>query len=346
MALSTSNTFILTSAGTAIATSRSHWNGSFQALVQNFYSEATPVAANFVDDGGSAVAFTDSRTYGLLYYSSKYRALYVNEPTANKKGGEGPGGNFTRVGLGVRYEPTIAQATTNIAQYQVGELVFVHSASTDSTGANSRIYVKKSNTALEWKDVGEPHPASVTSTMLAASAVTEGKIATGAVTSAKILDATITNADLDAHTKGGLVPIGTILPYGGSSAPTSYVLCDGTSYNSTTAPQYANLFSVIGTTFGGSGAAAFNVPDFRDRLPLGKGSNNSSLGATVHAMSASSTKTSVSTSISSHSVGTGTFATSAKDSSTSTAITQVADHSAIAPNMIFPTVTVNYIIRF
>ena len=36
MALSTSNTFVLTTAATALATSRGHINGSLQALGQNF----------------------------------------------------------------------------------------------------------------------------------------------------------------------------------------------------------------------------------------------------------------------------------------------------------------------
>jgi microcystin-dependent protein len=55
-------------------------------------------------------------------------------------------------------------------------------------------------------------------------------------------------------------PIGTIKMYGGSSAPNGYLLCDGSSVSTTT---YANLFAVIGYSFGGSGAN-FNLPAFHD----------------------------------------------------------------------------------
>lgn len=60
---------------------------------------------------------------------------------------------------------------------------------------------------------------------------------------------------------------GQILAYGGGSVPTGYLECDGTQYATTT---YPDLFSVIGYTYGGSGAN-FNVPDFRGRSLLGEG---------------------------------------------------------------------------
>jgi len=56
------------------------------------------------------------------------------------------------------------------------------------------------------------------------------------------------------------------LPYSGSSAPSGWLLCDGTSYATA---SYPDLFAAIGYTYGGSGAN-FNVPDMRGRFPLGK----------------------------------------------------------------------------
>ena len=59
-----------------------------------------------------------------------------------------------------------------------------------------------------------------------------------------------------------------IVAYGGSSAPTGWLLCDGSAVSRTT---YANLFAVVGTTYGvGDGATTFNLPDLRQRFPLGK----------------------------------------------------------------------------
>ena len=52
------------------------------------------------------------------------------------------------------------------------------------------------------------------------------------------------------------VPAGSILPFGGTTAPVGYVLCNGASYS---AAQYLALFNVIGYSFGGS-AGSFLVP--------------------------------------------------------------------------------------
>lgn len=64
------------------------------------------------------------------------------------------------------------------------------------------------------------------------------------------------------------LPSGLIFPYGGGTAPSGFLLCDGTAISRTT---YAALFSAIGTTFGpGNGSTTFNLPDMRGRFPLGK----------------------------------------------------------------------------
>lgn len=87
---------------------------------------------------------------------------------------------------------------------------------------------------------------------------------------AKIATQKATKAYVDA--KAGttfLVPTGAILPYGGSSAPSNFLLCDGTAVSRST---YATLFGVIGSTYGtGDGSTTFNLPDLRSSFPLGKG---------------------------------------------------------------------------
>ena len=64
------------------------------------------------------------------------------------------------------------------------------------------------------------------------------------------------------------ISAGTIIPYGGSSAPSGFLLCDGSAVSRST---YSTLFGVIGTTFGaGDGSTTFNVPDLRGRVVAGK----------------------------------------------------------------------------
>ena len=64
------------------------------------------------------------------------------------------------------------------------------------------------------------------------------------------------------------VPSGTILEFGGTSAPTGYLGCDGASVLRAT---YPDLFTAIGTTWGSADGTHFNVPDFRRRVPVGSG---------------------------------------------------------------------------
>ena len=51
------------------------------------------------------------------------------------------------------------------------------------------------------------------------------------------------------------------------TAPDGYLLCDGSAVSQTT---YADLYAVIGVTFGDPGGGEFNLPDMRGRMPLGK----------------------------------------------------------------------------
>ena len=76
---------------------------------------------------------------------------------------------------------------------------------------------------------------------------------------------------------------GTIEVYSKTSAPTGYLLCNGQAVSRTT---YANLFAVIGTTYGaGNGSTTFNVPNLSGKLPIGTSSTHafaSTGGATTH----------------------------------------------------------------
>ena len=68
----------------------------------------------------------------------------------------------------------------------------------------------------------------------------------------------------------GMIPVGTVQSFAGSTAPTGWLLCAGQSLNASTSPQYADLWGVLGTTYGGTGIAAFSLPDLRGRAPHGK----------------------------------------------------------------------------
>jgi len=65
------------------------------------------------------------------------------------------------------------------------------------------------------------------------------------------------------------VPTGALTAYGGATAPTGWLLCEGQAVSRTT---YSALFGVLSITYGtGDGSTTFNLPDLRSRFPVGKG---------------------------------------------------------------------------
>src|ERR1700722_13445643 len=62
---------------------------------------------------------------------------------------------------------------------------------------------------------------------------------------------------------------GMIMMWSTTTAPTGWLLCDGSAVSRTT---FSVLFVLIGTTYGvGDGSTTFNVPDMRGRVPVGVG---------------------------------------------------------------------------
>lgn len=79
---------------------------------------------------------------------------------------------------------------------------------------------------------------------------------------------TFTSAGWTGPISAGTVPVGAIFDYGGSTAPTLFLLAFGQTVSRTT---YAALFTAYGTTYGsGDGLTTFGLPDLRGRLSFGK----------------------------------------------------------------------------
>ena len=86
----------------------------------------------------------------------------------------------------------------------------------------------------------------------------------------------ITDGNYDFLIVNDSVPVGSIQAYGGMSAPTNWLICDGRAVSRT---DYKELFKVIGVFFGaGDGATTFNLPDLTGRVAIGH-NDTYSLGA-------------------------------------------------------------------
>ena len=131
-----------------------------------------------------------------------------------------------------------------------------------------------------------PADGSIVTATLADDAVTAAKIADDAVGAAAVADnsigasainisgngtsgqAVVSDGDGSFSYESNIVPSGALMPYAGTSAPTGFLLCDGSAVSRTT---YATLFSAISTTYGsGDGSSTFNLPDLRGRVVAGQ----------------------------------------------------------------------------
>lgn len=78
-----------------------------------------------------------------------------------------------------------------------------------------------------------------------------------------------------------LVPVGAVVAYGSTNAPKGWLSCLGQEVSRS---QYADLFSVIGTTYGdGDEETTFNLPNLSGRVVVGRGTG---VGLTARSMGA------------------------------------------------------------
>jgi microcystin-dependent protein len=98
----------------------------------------------------------------------------------------------------------------------------------------------------------------ITSNELASNAVITAKIADGAVTQAKASDM--------------LVPVGAVMAFAMSAAPTGWLACGNQAVSRAT---YLALFEAIGTVYGaGDESTTFNLPELRGYFVRGFGTNS------------------------------------------------------------------------
>lgn len=172
MAVGNSNTFVLPSQGASIAISRTQFNSSLKALLQNFYSAGAPGVDNLVEAGSSMSAGDYN---GMLYRSSTTGMLYISDNSitaASNKTNNPVGGNFTRYGIAWRQEPDLATAATRLSTYDVGEAFVVINDTAGSS--NNRMYLRVSPSTTFSDaiiDVGKPGPGQVDATSLSSKSI-------------------------------------------------------------------------------------------------------------------------------------------------------------------------------
>lgn len=144
---------------------------------------------------------------------------------------------------------------------------------------------------------------------------------------------------------GVVAPIGSITPYFGIAAPnTTFLLCNGQAISRTT---YAELFTLIGTTFGvGDGSTTFNIPNTKGKFLVGYDPADSDYNA-IDSTKVGGEKTHILTNAEMPAtVRTGGTSTSFTESGgTGNAFMSTAPGGATAHENRPPYITVNYLIK-
>lgn len=196
--------------------------------------------------------------------------LYVKNPANNAQG------HLTETALefGVSgYDWSLARTAANVAQLGAGDKI--RDTSDPLTGNDlARKFYVDSVLDAHVTDTGDAHDASAIS--YAGGPGTSATNVEGALDelSTEKADVTYVNSEI-VSASATAMPTGTLLDFAGSAAPTGFLVCNGAEVSRTT---YADLDSVIGTTFGaytngagGAGTTHLRLPDFRGRTAVGAG---------------------------------------------------------------------------
>jgi microcystin-dependent protein len=138
-----------------------------------------------------------------------------------------------------------------------GDIVYQGASTFERLGVGAADYVLKTNgTDPSWGQVG--------TNGIADDAITAAKIAAGAVGASEIANGTVGVDELATAVINKLVPVGTIAMYGGATAPTGWLLCNGDAIDA----GYTSLIAIVGA----------NTPDLKGRFAIGDNSTLTLLG--------------------------------------------------------------------
>jgi microcystin-dependent protein len=178
------------------------------------------------------------------------------------------------------YAITIGASSGSVITIPNGVTAQVYTDGTNfysaQTGSAGNFNVNGTLTASGVTDTGSLSAASLsvsgTSTF---TGIPSGPTATTGTNTTQLATTAFVNSSIAANPS---VLTGSLLMWPTASAPSGYLNCDGSAVSRTT---YSALYAVVGTTFGtGDGSTTFNLPNYQDRMPIGKGTIAASIGAT------------------------------------------------------------------
>lgn len=211
-----------------------------------------------------SVVAPSTTTEGDLWFNSSNGNLYVRyiDPDSGTGlwitttgGSAAPSGLNSFVGSGaLTVAGTLKDPTISIRDSSITQTGVVKLANAAEAIAGTSTTVALSPSILK-NNISSYLTASSSTVAGIVELATNAEVATGTDTTKAVTPAGLV-ASLPSL--GLSNPVGTVIEFAKTTAPTGYVKCDGALVSRTT---YANLFAVVGTTFGGGdGATTFALP--------------------------------------------------------------------------------------
>ena len=232
-----------------------HVNSGGTGTVAQFKSTSTTAKIQF-NNSGSNACFIGSNNDKLIFQTNSTNRVTIT--------------NAGNVGIGT----TVPTAALTVGDGTGSESIEINKSTSGSATLN---FLNAGSAKVYFQADANEHLRIATNNSVKMSILENGNVGIGVTTPTEALHVNgnlIVTGTVDVGSSGFNVSSGFILPFGGGTAPSGWLECNGAAVSRST---YSDLFAIIGTIYGaGDGSTTFNVPDLQGRVMMGEGGNTAS----------------------------------------------------------------------
>lgn len=234
-----------------------------------------PTGANYPLVGSSYSAPTDDKHVATKKYVDDTALAGAPDMTTTVKG-VAEEATLAELNAGTAAGDTLARLAANPSTLHQSRLTNNYAADAGSTDAYAITSTVPLTALVAGKEITfkantrNTGPATLNVDSLGAVSIkkdVDQDLATGDIKANQLVKVVYDGTNFQLVQNTGLMCTGGIVAFGAASAPSGFLLCDGSAVSRTT---YAALFAVISTTFGtGDGSTTFNLPNLKGKMIVG-----------------------------------------------------------------------------